>query len=121
MKKMANVKVRVTRKHINKGAQGECSLCPVALALIDAGFQKVSVGAGDIDVAASRGKLVQVIGYDLNNNFIDNAPDVRDTVESFVEAFDTYGPVAVKPFSFTLPVPVSTLKRVKFAGDYTLA
>lgn len=37
------ISIQVTSKHIELGRRGECDRCPIALALIDAGFDKPMV------------------------------------------------------------------------------
>lgn len=40
--------IRVTQEHIDKGKAGLCSLCPIALALKDAGFKDSWAGSGTL-------------------------------------------------------------------------
>ena len=41
--------INVTQDHINKGSRGQCRNCPIALALLDNGFENVAVFEGVID------------------------------------------------------------------------
>jgi hypothetical protein len=75
--------VRVMRKHIKAGKRRSPSFCPVALALRDAGFTKVSV---DCTIEVKQLQYVQV---------------TPKTVLAFIRNFDTGR--LVKPFSFRLP------------------
>ena len=38
------MKIRVTQEHIDNGEKGACNCCPIALALIDAGWKRPHVG-----------------------------------------------------------------------------
>jgi hypothetical protein len=81
--------ISVTQKHINKGIREERDSCPVALALLDNGFDFVSVDQISID-------------WRINNNAV-NVASPR-SVARFVTKFDKLGKKAVKPFNFKLNV-----------------
>lgn len=42
------MKIKVTQEHIDKGAIGDCSLCPIALALKENGFNDFLVDSSAI-------------------------------------------------------------------------
>lgn len=75
--------VNVEQKHIDKGDQCECDTCPVALALLDAGCDDVSVTY-----------------YYIDFTYKDEARCIAtpDHIENFINDFDDGKDV--KPFSF---------------------
>ena len=91
--KIKNRKIKVLQKHINKvrgaGGYNETS-CPVALALIDAGFKYPRV-------LEPEGNSRDDMDYLFIDNCIYNYPR---SVKTFVKNFDNKFPV--KPFTFIL-------------------
>lgn len=81
--------IAVTRKHINKGDRGECTSCPVALALLDAfpEAKRVSVDQDDLVVTYPNGSAKSYC--------------VPRSVSRFINKFDNQGRVA-QPFRFKL-------------------
>lgn len=77
------MKIRVTQQHIEEGRRGSCRECPIALAIVSAGFFKAWVGASQI---RANGKL-----------WCDTPPEVY----RFIQKFDTNK--RVKPFEFEIP------------------
>lgn len=77
--------INVTQEHIDRGTKKECSKCPVALALKDAGFPNAFVG------------VFSIWPFEMTRL------DVSNEVEEFIAAFDC-GSI-VKPFSFNLELP----------------
>lgn len=43
------MKIKVERRHIQKGKRADCYKCPVALALKEAGYKGVEVGDGFVE------------------------------------------------------------------------
>lgn len=84
-------KISVKRKHITKGKRENICLCPVALALADAGFRLPRVYGNVITFNPSTAGLIT-----YNRESID-APR---TVARFVNKFDKGGRDAVSPFNF---------------------
>ena len=85
--------IEVTQKHIEHGRRGECSHCPVALALQDYGFKNVSVYGGGFDHGTVKQKL------DATSEFV----VLPDFVSGWISNFDYQG--TGEPFSFELQVP----------------
>lgn len=79
--------IRVTQEHIDRGIQRDCSECPVALALLDAGFRDPKANASTL----RNGK-----------KFICRTPD---KVYDFMSHFDSvyYGDDNPTPFEFEIP------------------
>lgn len=77
--------IKVQKKHILRGIQEESNACPVALALIDAGFKCPDVGYND-----------------MRDDIINVSFHYPRSVKRFVKTFDKKGKKAVKPFSFIL-------------------
>ena len=75
------MKIQIKKKHIEQGKRGRSTLCPIALALKEKGFECVKVNA----------ETVEVDGTDL----VLSKQEAR-----FVELFDDGRPV--KPFVFRL-------------------
>jgi uncharacterized Zn-binding protein involved in type VI secretion len=73
----------VSTAHIRNGEPKDCTQCPVALALFDAGYCVVSV----------RGDFIAVDGMTFTT------PDI---VHDFINIFDMYN--VAEPFSFELPL-----------------
>jgi hypothetical protein len=85
--------ISVTAEHIAKGVAGDCELCPVALAILDAfpDLMYISVGLDNIIVGPRGARTV-----------IDAPLEVR----AFIEVFDGTGDG--EPFTFTLDYPAVT-------------
>ena len=82
------MKIEVTQKDIDEGVQGECTLCPIALAFKrNINFKAVYVNGKSIDVWYPRSGGVKT--YELPKK-----------AQTFVKRFDRQEPV--KPFSFEL-------------------
>jgi hypothetical protein len=88
--KQVIIKVNVTEEHIRRGKKGECSLCPIALALQDqVPYSMVSVGCN---------KMTYYPDPELRGHWM-----VAETPEKVSEAildFDADGKMT--PFSFTV-------------------
>lgn len=110
---MANIEVRVTAKHVKNGTRCNSGKCPVALALLDAGFQRVYVGSGN-SISGYQEKLLST-GVNLSVTTLKSVSKVTE----FIDKFD--GKEQPKGFTFTVTAPVRELARIKFSGDYTLA
>lgn len=82
-------RIKVTKDHIKLGHRNRFCFCPVSIALLDAGFEKVFV-SGD------------QIGFEVQyeNKSVNVQVDAPKNVAKFVETFDEGG--KVKPFVFTL-------------------
>ena len=81
------MKIEITQKDIDNGVQGECLLCPIALAFKrSSNFKRVYVHCKSIQVF-KHGKGVKT--YELPKK-----------AQTFVRRFDRQEPV--KPFSFEL-------------------
>ena len=81
------MKIEVTQKDIDKGVQGEYTLCPIALAVKRiTNFKRVYVNGKSIDVLQTA-KAAK--SYELPKK-----------AQTFVKRFDRQEPV--KPFSFEL-------------------
>lgn len=78
------ITVTVTQAHIDKGVARECTRCPIALAMIDAGIAEPWVDEVTVCVGA--------FGVDLPAEAV-----------AFVETFDNGDPV--QPFAFELEIP----------------
>ena len=82
------MKIEVTQKDIDEGVQGECTLCPIALAFKrSSNFKRVYVNGKSIDVWNRCDQGIQT--YELPKK-----------AQTFVKRFDRQEPV--KPFSFKL-------------------
>ena len=85
------MKIDVTQEHINKGQRGDSFSCPVALALLDEGFIRPSIGS----------VFIEELGYTLTRKgFIVRTPHVASR---FTRNFDRGD--EVKSFSFELETP----------------
>jgi hypothetical protein len=81
------MKIEVTQRDIDYGVQGECHLCPIALAFKrSSNFKRVYVNSKSIEVLQT-GKAVK--SYELPKK-----------AQTFVRRFDRQE--SVKPFSFEL-------------------
>ena len=82
------MKIEVTQKDIDEGVQGECTLCPIALAFKrSSNFKRVYVNGKTIDVWYRGDQGIKT--YKLPKK-----------AQTFVKRFDRQEPV--KPFSFKL-------------------
>lgn len=81
---MKTIRVRVTKKDIERGEPMDCYLCPLARALRRYGFKKAVVGPDSVWLGAREVLM----------------PKAACT---FTERFDEGKPV--EPFSFTLRIP----------------
>jgi hypothetical protein len=83
--------VKVTKKHIQKGVRQDSACCPIALALQDAGFTKVSVG----------NYIVTAVHPSETNR---SAFTLSKYCEKFMNTFDDYDidRSKSKPFSFRI-------------------
>jgi hypothetical protein len=104
--KTKKITVRVKAKHITTGVAKDCSLCPVAKALVDAGFKAVFAGPYFLELASSARTLGN---YSSKKRVRVKTPSVA---RDFMHTFDLHLPV--KPFTFKFEVPVSVLKAVGF-------
>jgi hypothetical protein len=104
--KTKKITVRVKAKHINGGVAKDCSRCPVAKALIDVGFKAVYASPYVFEVASSQRTLNN---YSSKKRAALSTPKVA---RDFMRDFDQH--LHVKPFTFTLEIPVSVLKAVGF-------
>lgn len=82
------VHVRVTQDHIDHGHPGTCHMCPVALALMAAGFDEAS--AGKVKLRAYE----EIRGWFL----VTWQCDTPTTVVAFIDQYDSAG--EVHPFTF---------------------
>lgn len=90
------VAVNVSQKDIKLGKKGECSGCPVAIAVKrQLGLLDCYVGSPDIDLVPRNGRW-----------FSTAMPTV---VSRFVMLFDRREPVS--PFTFTLEVPTRFVRK----------
>ena len=80
------MKIEVTQKDIDEGVQGECQLCPIALAF------KRKTKLKHVDVS---GKYIVL--YRRKSN---NLHELPKEAQTFIKRFD--GEKTVKPFSFEL-------------------
>lgn len=89
---MKTIKVKVKRKHIKKGNQGEGGSCPIYWAMHDMGFRKHHV-SGDCGIYLSK------------NAFRDSHGDIRTPKKAnkFITDFDAGKPVS--PLEFNIRVP----------------
>lgn len=97
------IAIAVTQEHIDKGMQGSCRRCPVALAILDADRSTLAKEgladyAGEITVAVWNTMVM----------FRSNWGEVRTylpmNARGFVKSFDTNSATGTKPepFQFTL-------------------
>jgi len=85
--KSKKVTVRITKSLIKKGRRGNCSYCPIGLALRTLGFHRVSVYNTFLQFTTSRNSK-KYLGANLPYE-----------AETFVNRFDDGK--AVEPFSFS--------------------
>ena len=76
--------IKVTQEHIDSGVRGDCSKCPIALAISEQVNNRVGVSKGGI-----------IIPY-LYETFLETPPLARE----FIEKFDAGK--EVEPFVFNL-------------------
>ena len=94
--------IEVTQQHIDSGRQCNTGTCPVALALTG----KLP-GVRSVGVWLDRDGDPQAVFRGV----IDLRRALPATAGSFIEAFDTHGPTAVQPFTFTLPTMPEWMTR----------
>ena len=96
------VEVNVTEDDIVKGIKGNCSQCPVALAVNRILKDRFFSAIGGLRVTISEYGMKD---YDIH---------MSDSHElwSFVRQFDDYGPNYAHPFSFSLDIPEGFLLNV---------
>lgn len=82
-------RIKVTKDHIKLGHRGRFCFCPVAIALLDAGFERVYVTGDQIRFELYHG-----------NQRVNVEVDAPKSVAKFVDIFDEKG--KVEPFGFTL-------------------
>jgi hypothetical protein len=80
-------KITVTEKDIEDGEPGQETSCPIALACNRAGMEKVYVTSSTVRYTYHGKRVVKQL------------PAVA---ANFVDAFDDFGNVVVKPFSFVI-------------------
>ena len=86
--------ITVTAEHIARGRRDSCGLCPVALAIADAGLGPAWVDSAHVTLR-KRGHWTEV--------------DLPSDVSRFIEAFDGgYDDGTVRPFTFELYYPAVT-------------
>lgn len=92
---MKTIQINVTQQHIEDGARRSCDRCPIALAMLKAGFPSPYISSTwarlnhDYGQPEHQGRRQQV-----------NLPKI---VQQFVRSFDSHH--SVHPFSFTIKVP----------------
>ncbi len=89
MKSTKQVVVKVTRRHISSGIV-DANSCPIALALRG--------------IAKDEGYVCEKY-VEMNHRFLALPKSAR----KFIDAFDTNGENAVKPFNFRMRLPVKSL------------
>lgn len=77
--------IEVKQKHIDEGAKGSCSRCPIALALLDAGHRDVWIGNITLYTSVRKETYLPPKAIQWINNFDDGLP--------------------VLPFSFEIELP----------------
>jgi hypothetical protein len=87
---MATVKVEVTQDDINNGKRGECSRCPLALAIRRAVRPEICVLVGSFD-------------YVLQGDRTRHNRSLPQIAKNFVRRFDDFA--KCKPVSFSLCIP----------------
>jgi hypothetical protein len=85
---MKTIKVQVTQECIDNGVKDKCRECPVAQALIKAGFDTPEVYSDKIQ-------------YWVNNDHV-SAWACTEEVTDFIELYDDGNPV--KPFEFEMTI-----------------
>ena len=79
----------VLDKHLEEGRKGNANQCPVALALLDMGLQKVGVFNHSLNFCTAASWRAPILPIDL---------------EEFISSFDKHGYKYVQPRSFTIDV-----------------
>lgn len=86
--------IHVTQKHINDGISGNAYLCPIALALKDAGFDRVCVTR----------HMIRVTLEDHSYHVI----KIQGKLQDFIDCADNYGQfrtlLGPKPMNFYMPL-----------------
>jgi len=85
---MKKVKIKVTQDHIDKGKESSCLKCPITLAL-------------NIQLPKKRKWFVT---SDAAHSTKGSEYKLPRSAQRFIEKFDAYGRVVVKPFNFYLHV-----------------
>jgi len=89
------VRFRVTKKDINDGKPGSCSLCPIALSMKRRGFE-VAVGVSILNIPSpSKDDCYSIY--------------TKPKMQSFISEFDNF--IDVKPFQFTLEIPAKFVPK----------
>lgn len=94
--------INVTSENIRNGKRSRARICPVALAMLDAGLEDAAAPLDTIKTFAS-GRIVcqQRLSF-FSWRVGERCFVAPDHVATFIRAFDRGD--AVRPFSFTLPV-----------------
>ncbi len=77
------MKIKITRKHIKSGEPESADSCPIALALMELGFDQTSLHVFCSKIKANKAEIKLPI-----------------SARKFISAFDDHKPV--KPFSFNI-------------------
>jgi hypothetical protein len=80
------LKIKSTKKHINRGIPASNSSCPIALAFKDVGFNHAYVDADNIELSTARGSHLSIKTPALVKKFIERFDDgkvVKPTVFTF--------------------------------------
>ena len=80
--------IQVTQSCIDRGLSGIPDKCPVALALIEAGHVKITVGARTLSIGATNPSTMRLLSNEARL-FIEDF-DAGNTVEPFEFDFDTF-------------------------------
>ena len=92
MKSTNRIKIEVTAKHLKKGKKHQCGLCPIALAMADAGLEEPRVYA----YIAYSGPMAMDLNFGNRQSW-----DLPRSAQRFVQSFDA-GRKTAKPFTFFL-------------------
>lgn len=92
------MKIKITQEHIDSGKRINGKCCPIALALIDAGFCNVQVCVGRVEL----GKAVVVLS---------------DSAREFMLRFDAFGSGEPFEFEFDYTKPLGFWGRIKLWFD----
>lgn len=101
------ITVNVTQDCINSGLTGDCEKCPVALAMLQAGFIEPTVDASHLEWMEPS----------VGTRFYDYTPGA---VASFVHDFDENGIAGGKPFSFVVDTAAASCIRPGGVAGYDL-
>lgn len=75
----------VSQQHINNGARGDCSTCPLALCMSEYCGEPINAD-GTIAWPTNRPEFLSI--------------DLPKVCGEFVDRYDSYGPYGVEPFTF---------------------